>query len=46
VWSEFLSVGTFESRRWWTEKVQRIVFSVCASLLAGFGVWFCISAFL
>ncbi len=45
VWSEFLSVGTFESRRWWTQKVQRIVFSVCASILAGFGVWFCVSAF-
>jgi threonine/homoserine/homoserine lactone efflux protein len=45
-WSEFLSVGTFESRRWWTQKVQRIVFSVCALILAGFGVWFCLSAFL
>jgi threonine/homoserine/homoserine lactone efflux protein len=46
MWSEFLSVGTFESRRWWTQKVQRIVFSVCALILAGFGVWFCLSAFL
>jgi threonine/homoserine/homoserine lactone efflux protein len=45
VWSEFLSVGTFESRRWWTQKVQRIVFSVCALILAGFGVWFCVKAF-
>jgi len=45
-WSEFLSVGTFESRRWWTQKVRRIVFSVCAFILAGFGVWFCLSAFL
>jgi len=45
-WSEFVSVGTFESRRWWTQKVQRIVFSVCAAILAGFGVWFCLSAFL
>jgi threonine/homoserine/homoserine lactone efflux protein len=45
-WSEFLSVGTFKSRRWWTQKVQRIVFSVCALILAGFGVWFCLSAFL
>jgi threonine/homoserine/homoserine lactone efflux protein len=45
-WSEFLSVGTFESRRWWTQKVQRIVFSVCALILIGFGVWFCLSAFL
>jgi threonine/homoserine/homoserine lactone efflux protein len=45
-WSEFVSVGTFESRRWWTQKTQRIVFSVCALILAGFGVWFCLSAFL
>jgi threonine/homoserine/homoserine lactone efflux protein len=45
-WSEFLSVGTFESKRWWTQKVQKIVFSVCALILAGFGVWFCFSAFL
>jgi threonine/homoserine/homoserine lactone efflux protein len=46
VWSEFLSIGTFGSRRWWTQKVQRIVFGVCALVLAGFGVWFCLSAFL
>jgi len=45
-WSEFLSVSTFKSRRWWTQKVQKIVFSVCALVLAGFGVWFCLSAFL
>lgn len=45
-WSEFLSASTFESRRWWTQKVQRVVFSVCALVLAGFGVWFCLSALL
>lgn len=45
-WSEFLSASTFKSRRWWTQKVQRIVFSVCALILVGFGVWFCLSAFL
>jgi threonine/homoserine/homoserine lactone efflux protein len=45
-WSEFLSVSTYGSRRWWTQKVRRIVFSVCALALAGFGVWFCLSAFL
>jgi threonine/homoserine/homoserine lactone efflux protein len=45
-WSEFLSVSTFESRRWWTQKVQKIVFNVCALILAGFGVWFCLSSFL
>jgi len=45
-WSEFLSAGTFKSRRWWTQKVQKIVFTVCALILIGFGVWFCLSAFL
>jgi len=43
-WSEFLSVGTFESRRWWTQKVQRIVFSICAFILIGFGLWFFVRA--
>ena len=46
VWSEFLSIGTFGSRRWWTQKVQRAVFGVCALVLAGFGFWFCLYAFL
>jgi len=45
-WSEFLSVGTFESKRWWTQRVQKIVFSICALILVGFGVRFCLSAFL
>ena len=45
-WSEFLSVGTFKSRRWWTQKVQKVVFSCCAFVLIGFGVWFFLSAFL
>jgi len=44
-WSEFLSIGTFKSRKWWTKKVQRIVFRSCALILIGFGVWFCLSAF-
>jgi len=43
VWSEFLSMGTFKSRKWWTTKVQRIVFSICALVLLGFGAWFVFS---
>jgi len=43
IWSEFLSMGTFRSRKWWTGKVQRIVFSVCALILLGFGGWFVFS---
>ena len=42
IWSEFLSLGTFKSRKWWTGKVPRIVFSICALILIGFGVWFLI----
>lgn len=44
-WYEFLSVGTFKSKKWWTQKVQEIVFSACASILISFGIWFCIRAF-
>ena len=44
-WYQFLSVGTFKSRKWWTQKVQKIVFTVCALILIGFGAWFCASAF-
>jgi threonine/homoserine/homoserine lactone efflux protein len=40
IWSEFLSLGTFKSRKWWTGRVPRIVFSICALILIGFGVWF------
>jgi threonine/homoserine/homoserine lactone efflux protein len=39
-WSEFLSWGTFKSRKWWTEKVRRTVFRICAVVLLGFGAWF------
>ena len=46
VWYEFLSVITFKSRKWWTERVQKTVFTICAFILIGFGVWFCFSAFL
>ena len=42
-WSEFLSWGTFKSRKWWTEKVRRIVFRICALVLLGFGGWFLVS---
>ena len=42
IWSEFLSLGAFKSRKWWTGRVPRIVFSICALILIGFGVWFLI----
>ena len=46
IWSEFISVATFKSRKWWTQKVQKIVFTVCALILIGFGVRFCLFPFL
>jgi len=45
VWCEILSVSTFKSRKWWTHRVQRVVFTVCALVLIGFGAWFVVSAF-
>jgi len=45
-WYEVLSAGTFKSRQWRAQKVRRVVFSGWAFVLIGFGVWFCISAFL
>ena len=46
VWYEFLSAATFKSRRLWTPKVQKVVFTVCALILVGFGIWFCLSVLL
>ena len=45
-WYEFLSVVTFKSKKWWTQRVQRTVFTICAFILIGFGAWFCLSALL
>jgi threonine/homoserine/homoserine lactone efflux protein len=45
VWEQFVSMSVFRTRHLWTQKVQRIVFGVCALVLAGFGVWFCVSVF-
>lgn len=42
-WDQFISVSVFRSRHLWTAKVQKVVFSICALVLAGFGVWFCLS---
>jgi len=42
-WLFSVSRAVFKSRRLWTEKVHRLVFSICALTLAGFGVWFIVS---
>lgn len=43
-WLLLLSWVVFKSRRLWTEKVNRVVFGVCAAILAGFGTWFVASS--
>jgi len=44
-WLYLLSWAVFKSRQLWTQNAHRIVFSVCAAILAGFGVWFIFSSF-
>ena len=43
VWEQFISMSVFKTRHLWTQKVQRIVFGICALVLVGFGAWFCLS---
>ena len=38
-----ISLALFKSRRLWTEKAHRAIFSICAFILAGFGLWFIVS---
>lgn len=45
VWEQFVSMSVFRTRHLWTRKVQKIVFGICASVLVGFGIWFCVSVF-
>jgi threonine/homoserine/homoserine lactone efflux protein len=40
VWLFLISWVVFKSKRLWTPKVTRVVFGICAAVLAGFGVWF------
>ncbi len=45
VWEQIVSMSVFRTRHLWTQKVQRIVFGICALVLVGFGIWFCVSVF-
>lgn len=44
-WEQFVSMSVFRTKHLWTQKVQRVVFGICALVLVGFGVWFCASVF-
>jgi threonine/homoserine/homoserine lactone efflux protein len=46
VWEQCVSVSVFRTKHLWTQKVQRIVFGICAAALVGFGVWFSVSVFI
>jgi threonine/homoserine/homoserine lactone efflux protein len=43
-WLLLISWVVFKSKRLWTERVHRIVFGLCAAVLAGFGAWFVYSS--
>ncbi len=45
VWNQFVSLTVFKTKHLWTLKVQKVVFSICALILVGFGAWFCLSVF-
>jgi len=45
-WDQIVSMTVFRTRHLWTPKVQKIVFSICALVLIGFGILYGISVFL
>ncbi|MCS7095641.1 MAG: LysE family translocator [Candidatus Bathyarchaeota archaeon] len=46
IWTSFVSVTIYKSRRFWTPKVFRAIFIFCALILVGFGLFFILSSFL
>jgi threonine/homoserine/homoserine lactone efflux protein len=46
VWEQVVSVSVFRTKHMWTQTVQLVVFGICAALLVGFGIYFCVSVFL
>ena len=45
-WDQVVSVTVFRTRHLWTPGVQKIIFSICASVLIGFGILYGVSVFL
>jgi threonine/homoserine/homoserine lactone efflux protein len=46
LWNTCVTITVFKSRRFWTEKVQNIIFGFCLVVFVGFGLWFIVSALL
>ncbi len=44
LWNTFVSATVFKSRRFWTERVHKMVFGFCFIVLTGFGAWFIVSS--
>jgi threonine/homoserine/homoserine lactone efflux protein len=45
-WDQVVSMTVYRTRHLWTPKVQKIVFSICALVLIGFGILYGVSVFL
>jgi len=45
-WDQVVSMTVFRTRHLWTPKIQKIVFSICALVLIGFGIWYGVSVLL
>jgi len=43
VWEQIVSMSVFRTKHLWTSRIQKIVFGICALVLIGFGVCFCVS---
>ena len=39
-WLLFVSWAVFKSKALWTQRIHRVVFGICGTILAGFGAWF------
>jgi threonine/homoserine/homoserine lactone efflux protein len=44
-WDQFLSMTVFKTKHLWTPGVQKTIFSICALVLIGFGIYFGVSVF-
>lgn len=45
-WEQIVSMTVFRTRHLWTPKIQKTIFSICAAVLIGFGIWYAVSVFL
>ncbi len=46
LWDTIVSLTVFKSKRFFTEKVFKLVFGFCFVVLVVFGIWFILSAFI